>query len=347
MSYLLLAVVAAGASCVLTSVVRRYALRADILDVPNHRSAHRHPTPRGGGLAIVVVVLAGVVFLAPSGFMPRANAIALFGGGALVALIGWVDDRRGVSASTRLVIHTLAAAWAVYWLGGLAAVQLGGVTLTLGWVGSLLAVAGIVWFINLYNFMDGIDGLAASQALAAGAIAAALLLLRGDQLVAASCVLIASAAAGFLPWNFPSSKIFMGDVGSGFLGFCFGVLAIATERQQSLPLLAWLLIMGVFVFDATVTLVRRLLQRQQLALAHQDHAYQRVVQYGWTHSRTTLMALGLSVLLSMLAAIGVAQSGRMLVSVAVATALLTAIYLALEKVRPMHPRGTLSQVEDR
>lgn len=301
----------------LTGLVRRYAIRRGILDIPNARSSHLVATPRGGGLAMVVVFLASIIFSALWGIISKELAWAICGGGLLVAGVGWLDDRRGLPLLPRAVVQGLAALWALGWLGGLPALDLGVTRLFLGPVGFLLGLAGIVWCINLYNFMDGIDGLAGVEAVTVAGTAALLLAGRkvglfpaagatGTVMDAAGIALVGAllvpAAAGFLIWNWPPARIFMGDVGSGFLGFTFGALAVASENSGALPLLVWVLLLGVFVVDATATLLRRIRRGERWTEAHRTHAYQLAVQAGWTHKQVTLAVLGINLILGLLAA---------------------------------------------
>ena len=305
------------ASCGLTGAVRRYALRRGVLDVPNARSSHAVPTPRGGGLAIVVVVLAFILLLVPRGIISGEIAAAIYGGGLVVAVVGWLDDRRGLPAGVRAMAQGLAALWALGWLGGLPSLNLGVARLPLGPVGFVLGVIGIVWSVNLYNFMDGIDGLASTEAITVAGMAALLIggtrvgllpspgtteAAPGPASIALVSSLLVSAAAGFLVWNWPPAKIFMGDVGSGFLGFTFGVLAVASENSGGLPLLVWVLLLGVFVVDATATLLRRICRRERWTEAHRTHAYQLAVQAGHTHKQVTVVVLGINVALAAAAA---------------------------------------------
>ncbi|NLG84312.1 MAG: glycosyltransferase family 4 protein [Firmicutes bacterium] len=301
----------------LTGLVRRYAIRRGILDIPNARSSHLVATPRGGGLAMVVVFLASLLLSALRGAVGAKTAIALICGGLLVAGVGWLDDRRGLPPLPRAVVQGLAALWALGWLGGLPSLDLGVTRLFLGPVGFLLGLVGIVWCINLYNFMDGIDGLAGVEAVTVAGTAALLLAGRkvglfpaagatGTVMEAAGIALVGAvlvpAAAGFLIWNWPPAKIFMGDVGSGFLGFTFGALAVASENSGALPLLVWVLLLGVFVVDATATLLRRIRRGERWTEAHRTHAYQLAVQAGWTHKQVTLAVLGINLLLGLAAA---------------------------------------------
>jgi Fuc2NAc and GlcNAc transferase len=316
---------AALVSWLLTGLVRRYALRSRLLDIPNERSLHRAPTPRGGGLAIAVVTLAGLALAALFSNIPPRVAWAMGGGGALVVAVGWLDDRRGVSARARAAVHAAAACWAAYWIWG---------ELT---AGAVAGVVCIIWAINLYNFMDGIDGLAGVEAASVGSIAGALLLMGGRQDLALVAVIVAAAAAGFLGWNWPPARIFMGDVGSGFLGFTFGALALFAGRSGALPLALALMLAGVFAVDATVTLLRRMARGEHWYQAHRSHAYQRLVQAGATHAEVTTGVLIVNLMLGALA--WLAQSGRLPVVAAVLAGIvvLAVLYLAIERRRPMFP----------
>lgn len=287
----------------LTNLVRRYALSRSLLDMPNDRSSHSVPTPRGGGLAIAVTLALGAALLAFFGILSRDAAWAFLGGGALVAGVGWLDDHRHVPPGWRALAHVCAAVWALYWLGGLPQVDVGGHSWHLGWPGSLLALFGMVWLINLYNFMDGIDGIAGVEAVTAGLGGAVLLAWGGAPGLAMMSALLAAACGGFLRWNWSPAKIFMGDIGSGLLGYCFAVLALAGENSGSLPVLVWLLLLGVFMMDATFTLMRRVMRGERWYTAHRGHAYQRLVQLGYPHYRVSLGVAGLNLLLLLPAAL--------------------------------------------
>jgi Fuc2NAc and GlcNAc transferase len=316
---------AAVAAWILTWGARRYALSHAVIDVPNPRSSHQVPTPRGGGLAIVAAFLCGMLGLRIAGLVPADLTFALGGGGALVALVGWQDDRGEVPARWRLAAHLVAAAWTVWWLGGMPTLVIGAGTVHLGLGGAVLAILTITWAINLYNFMDGIDGIAAGEALMAAGVAAVLLAPR-DPPLALLAALVAGSAAGFLPWNWSPARIFMGDVGSGFLGYLFGALALAGERSGALPAVLWILLLGVFFMDATITLVTRMARGERWYAAHRSHAYQRSVQRGWSHARVTGCTLVLTALLGLLAWRCVADPRRVPLALAAATVMLAALY---------------------
>lgn len=278
-------------SLALTTMLKRVALSAGLIDVPNERSSHSAPVPRGGGLAIVISSVAAMVLLAGFGEIPIPLTLALCGGGVAVAAVGFLDDRGSLSPGKRLLVHFVAAAWATAWVGHTSELRLGTDVIQLGVAGYAISVIGIVWFLNIFNFMDGIDGIAASEAIF---ICGAGLLLSGHTGVgdiAAAAAAIGAASVGFIVWNWPPARIFMGDVGSGYLGFVIAVLALADDARNSSALWTWLILAGVFVMDSTITLVRRMLGRQQITVAHRTHAYQHLARKAGHATVTTLVAV--------------------------------------------------------
>lgn len=291
-AFVFLLAVAAG----LTGLARWYAIKRAVVDIPNERSSHQKPTVRGGGISIVLVTLLATAGLAYQGTLP-ANIAWAIEGGWLVALIGWLDDHRHVSARWRALCHFIAAAWAVYWLGGVSEVAFGDWVLQLGWVGDFLAVLAIVWLLNLFNFMDGIDGIAGMEGAFVALVGGGLLWFSGNGGLAAVGFALAAGCLGFLVWNWPPAKIFMGDVGSGTIGFLLAVLALAGEKTAQLPALLWVIILALFVWDATFTLIMRVMAGERWYAAHRSHAYQRLTQLGWTHKAVTSFAFSANVLL--------------------------------------------------
>jgi|SRR5450830_592461 len=258
----------------LTALLRQYALRRSIIDVPNARSSHTVPTPRGGGVAIVVVFAAALVLMVWLELIGRDESLALLGSGLLVAVIGFMDDHGHIAARWRLLGHFFAAMWALFWMHGLPAIKVFGFTFELGWAGHALAVLYLVWMLNLYNFMDGIDGIASLEAICACLGLALIYCLRGEASLVCAPLLLAAAVAGFLYWNFPPARIFMGDAGSGFLGIILGGLTLQAAWSGSEFFFAWLIMLGVFIVDATFTLIRRLIRGDKVYEAHRSHAYQ-------------------------------------------------------------------------
>jgi len=312
-----------------TGRIRQFAMARALLDVPSERSSHTTPTPRGGGLAIATVVLAGVLLAALGGWVRWEVAVALLPSGAAMALLGWLDDRRTLSAGLRLLIHFMAASWIVYSFGPVRALSIGTASLDLRWLATPVSIIGVVWLVNLFNFMDGIDGIAAAEALIVSAAAAFFCWRVGDSEVAWLAALIAAASAGFLPWNWMPARIFMGDTGSTFLGFMLGSLAILADRRGALPAIAWVVLLGVFVGDATLTLTRRVVRRERLAEAHRTHAYQRAVQSGWSHARVSAAVMILSVTFAALVWGTLAQPAWALAGYGLAVVLAVTVYLAV------------------
>ncbi|MGH8579195.1 MAG: MraY family glycosyltransferase [Gammaproteobacteria bacterium] len=284
------------AAVVITSLVRRHTLRHFVIDIPNERSSHSAPMPRGGGLAICVVFLAAITIMGVSGWLPLRSVMAFATGGLLVSVIGWIDDHHSISAGWRAIVQVIAAISALWCLGGLAEIDVGIATLHLGWLGSVVGVITIVWLINLYNFMDGIDGLAGIQSVATASMGAMLFAMKGYWALSAVCALLAAACAGFLVWNWCPAKIFMGDVGSYFLGYTFAVLAFLGESTAGLPALVWCILLGIFVWDATFTLLRRVFAGEAWYRPHRTHAYQRLVQLGFNHRQVAVGSLFANIL---------------------------------------------------
>ncbi len=283
--------VVAAISALLTGVFYRYALAYRVLDVPNARSAHTSPTPRGGGVAIVLSFLGAVLLLATWDAIEVHVAIALVGAGSLVALIGFLDDHRPLAVRWRLLTHLVAVIWGLAWIGGLGPVTLAGLTIEPGWAGQLLGTLCLMWLLNLYNFMDGIDGLAGLEAATVCAAAAVLSWWHAaGPDVRLLPALLAASSFGFLAWNWPPARIFMGDAGSGFLGLTLGLLAVRAGQVEPELFWAWMILLGVFIVDASVTLFRRLQRRQHPYQAHSDHGYQHAARQ--RAHRTVTLAVG-------------------------------------------------------
>ncbi|MBD8574605.1 glycosyltransferase family 4 protein [Pseudomonas syringae] len=279
----------------LTAVVRRYALSRSLMDIPNARSSHSIPTPRGGGVSIVLAFLLAVALAGASGRMNLDFLLAMVGGGGLVAVIGFMDDHGHIAARWRLLGHFVAAAWALFWLEGMAPLDLFGWRLNSGWISALLATFYLVWMLNLYNFMDGIDGIASVEAVTVCLGACLIHHVTGFSDLVFAPALLAAAAAGFLYWNFPPARIFMGDAGSGFLGIALGVLSVQAAWASSSLFWAWLILLGCFVVDATLTLLRRLSRGEKVYQAHRSHAYQFASREYGRHLPVTLAVAAINV----------------------------------------------------
>jgi Fuc2NAc and GlcNAc transferase len=286
--YLVVFVLSAG----FTGAVRRYALHKQLMDVPNARSSHTVPTPRGGGVGIVAAFMLGLPLLVLTGWVTVADACVLAIPGTAVAAIGFADDHGHIPARWRLLGHFSAAGIGLALLNTLPVIPLwSGVTLSGAWL-TVPLVVGVVWLLNLYNFMDGIDGIAGVQAVTVCLGFALLAYLHATPADVALALLLAAASGGFLCWNLPPAKIFMGDAGSGFLGIAIALLWLKISSHAPQVFWAGLVLMGVFVVDATWTLLVRLKRGEKVYEAHRSHAYQHAAMRYGSHGKVTA-AVGL------------------------------------------------------
>ena len=245
-----------------------------IVDTPNHRSAHEGLIPTGAGISFVLVFLVGLYLNSEYEVLAGPNQVFLQVVPALlvVAIAGFLDDYRPLPWKIRFVIHAICCTYIV-WVAGVPLVNTLGVELNLGFVGNILAVLGLIWFLNLYNFMDGIDGIAAGEAVFTLFVAAAIAIYFDLGEVTHPVVLLFACSFGFLIINWPKARVFMGDCGSGFLGLTFGVFVVT---ETMLPIWSWLILLGWFVTDALLTITLRLFRKQRIHEAHSEHAYQHL-----------------------------------------------------------------------
>jgi UDP-N-acetylmuramyl pentapeptide phosphotransferase/UDP-N-acetylglucosamine-1-phosphate transferase len=284
-------VAAGGLSAGLTYLFTRLALATGLLDRPNARSSHERPTPRGGGLAIVLVLLLAVAALAAKGAGGPAHGAWLLLGLGVIAVISGIDDVATISPRVRLLAQVLAAVVATVAAGPVRVIDLGWCgTYDLGPAGWVLAVLWIVGMTNAFNFMDGIDGIAGITAAVALGVMSGGFWLGGDGYGGLLAAAVASAAVGFLVWNWQPARVFMGDVGSASLGYTIAVLPLlAGEEQRSWLLPVTVAVMWPFLLDTTLTFLRRLRNGENVLEAHRSHFYQRLVIGGWSHATVALM----------------------------------------------------------
>ncbi len=320
-----------------TALLRRYGMKK-LLDIPNERSSHARPVPRGGGVAIVLSFLAGALLLWWQGSMPPALLAALIAGGGLVAAVGFWDDHVDLPARVRFALHVGAAILAVALLEPVRQVPLGTATwIVPAWLAWPLSVVAVVWLLNLYNFMDGIDGIAAGEAVSVALAALLVAALIGAEIP--GLALLAAAAAGFLVLNWPPARIFMGDAGSGFLGYAFAAFLLFSATNDARFVWVWIILLGVFWVDATVTLVRRLVAGERWYAAHRSHAYQHAAaRLG--HLPVTLAVVAIDVLVLLpLAAVAALRPERAYIAGAATLVLLGALAVALGAGRRAMPTG--------
>ena len=276
-----------------TYFMRAYALKKNIIDNPNERSSHSVPTPRGGGVAVVCSYLLALAVLIYSQQLTVHIGLTLMVAGFVIALLGFLDDHGHINSMLRLAIHFLVAIGAVISLGGFAEVTIfNGVQL--GFIANIVAVLFLVWLLNLYNFMDGINGIASVEAITTTASMAMLYYLLNTSLNSDLLWLLAACVFGFLLWNFPKAKIFMGDACSGFLGLTLGILALIALKENLALFCAWIICLGVFVVDATYTLIKRVLSGYKMYDAHRSHSYQILSRKCGSHTPVTLVVTAIN-----------------------------------------------------
>ena len=296
----------------LTRYLCHPAAKLRILDAPNERSLHEIPVPRTGGLAVIAALLVGSLpFALTSLLIPGVASV--MAGVTLIAIVSFVDDRSGVSAKFRLLVHGVAAALVL--AGGLVPelFQLPGWQWS--WPSAVsLVFTGLflIWMTNLFNFMDGMDGFAGGMTLLGFGAYAVLGWQAGEALFTVASLIVAAAAAGFLVFNFPPAKIFMGDVGASVLGFLSACLSLWADSEKIFPIWVGILVFSPFIVDATVTLLNRLVAGRRVWEAHRSHYYQRLVRFGWGHRKTVILeyALMIAAGLSGNMAVGLSPQGQ-------------------------------------
>jgi UDP-N-acetylmuramyl pentapeptide phosphotransferase/UDP-N-acetylglucosamine-1-phosphate transferase len=270
----------------------RLACRLGLLDVPNERSSHERPTPRGGGLGILLALVpgaaAGLLLLGPG----EVDGVAIGAIGAATLLLsglGFLDDRGAVRPAVKALVQIPAAVLVVLAVGAVDRVLLPGVgDLHLSWLAAPLTVFWLVGFENGYNFMDGIDGIAGLHAGIAAMFLAAAGVLSGGGGTLFLALPLSGACLAFLSVNWPRARVFMGDAGSLPVGFLLATLVVVGARA-GVPFATGFLILGPFLYDTMATIVRRIARRENLAKAHRSHLYQRLVILGWSHRRVSLL----------------------------------------------------------
>lgn|GEM_PF-61508 len=271
-----------------------FALERHVVDVPNGRSSHSFTTPRGGGVSFVLVLLGATVALAAMHRLQALEAVGLLAA-AFVAVVGYLDDCGGLSIRARLLVHAVASAIALYCF--VETPLRGPVYLkTLVALGFFISILAFTWVVNLVNFMDGLDGLAASEAVCVGSVCSILVSFHGGFDGASFLfAVLAGAALGFLIWNWPPARIFMGDAGSGFLGYSLGALSLLAVHRHELSIWTPVILLGVFAIDATMTLLKRVMRRERWYKPHRLHAFQHASQH-FGHRNVTVAVIAINLL---------------------------------------------------
>lgn len=277
----------------LTLFIYRYAKWLHLLAIADARSSHQGNIATGGGLAIAISFL-GVIWLGFSArFISFELFISLLGGGMLLAIVGFWDDIKPLPIRFRIAAHAVAALWAIYWLGGLPAIMMGNWQLTFGHLSPVVTFLAVVWLINLYNFMDGIDGLAGIQAITVLLPAIFMAWLNHQLYQVWLYAALAAIVSGFLYWNWPRARIFMGDTGSGFLGYVFAILVLKSGQEFQPSFWVFTILLSIFLIDASLTLFRRIIMGEPFYQPHCTHSYQILARYWQSHGKVTLLVLAI------------------------------------------------------
>lgn len=276
-------------------------LKWSMVDTPNRRSLHSTPTPKGGGVVFAIVL--PVSLLALSLFRHEHVSLFLVVAIAVISItyLGWLDDRHDISPTVRLAVQFSVAGIVIYLLGPFRVIQFGGVSIETTLMLVVVSLFWLVWMINLYNFMDGIDGIATGQAIIAGATLNLWFVYNGDIEFGSICLIVASIGLGFLVWNWSPARIFLGDAGSTALGIFFGLCALVGVNQHHIPIGAFVLLFGVFLGDATFTLLMRLLRGENIAMAHRSHLYQRLAGMGYSHGQVAASVMVICLFMAVMA----------------------------------------------
>lgn len=281
-------------SFVLTYLIKNYYIKNAILEEVNERSSHTVPTPHGGGIAIAITWFVGLVYLYINNEIDSNLFYALFVGLG-ISVVSFVDDMVDLKPKIRIIMHFLFSGIGLWFLGGLEIIDFWLFSIKNDYfISSVIGVVAIVYFINVANFMDGLNGFLGSEMLFIGI---AGFILFGDN----HFMVLSVAILGFLYWNFGNNaKIFMGDSGSTLLGYNVAIFTIYYSNVDSVNLWIWLILFGLFWFDATMTIIRRKLNGEQITQAHKKHGYQRLHQNGWSHLQVCLFGMGINVVLFMI-----------------------------------------------
>lgn len=319
-----------------TGVFIRYAKSKKLLDVPNERSSHTKITPRGGGLVFIFIWILFLFAAKFADFLSWSQVLTILPGTIIVALTGFLDDHYSLKPIYRAIAYLFAALSAVIMTHGMPAIHFSAsLVLPLSWVGGILAVFMIVWSTNLFNFMDGLDGFSAIEALFVLGIGGWFLWVSGGKAWGYAAWMLASGVFSFLLWNFSPAKLFMGDVGSATLGFIIIVLAIVGERYYHLSIFLWFILYGVFLVDASLTLLRRMLAQEPWYLPHRSHAYQRLHQLGLSHRSISVKLALINTVLALLAITGFYHKSYIFPLFIAAMLILLFLYYKIERMKPM------------
>lgn len=325
---LIISILATGLFC-------RYAKQKGLVDIPNHRSSHVIVTPRGGGFVFIGIWLCCCLLAVALHWITWRISLALIPTTLLIATISYIDDHRHISAKVRFLFQSLAAIIVITVFGLNTQLQFGFFAIAITWLVIPFLFVLILWSINLFNFMDGMDGIASVEAIFIFSVGGWLIFCQHGQKLAYLLWALVILLVGFLIWNKPKAKIFMGDVGSACLGFLVLVTGVIAQTDYQLPFVIWLMLYGVFLFDASLTLIRRVLRREKWYQAHKQHAYQRLHQAGWSHAKVLLGLIIINCIIVCLVMLAYYFQQMIAIFIVLECLILLLVYYFVEKKKPM------------
>lgn len=318
-------------------IYRIIAIKHDIVDTPNHRSSHSETIPRGAGIVFVLLWLFGVMLALAKNDISGPLAFSILYPVSFIAVVSFLDDYYDIPRTVRLLIHLIASTIAVISILGY---EFSSYTYFNAFLLILLVLTS-AWSVNLYNFMDGLDGLAAIQAIFIFSVSGLCLYIHEDTELGYLSLLLAFSVMGFLIWNWPKAKIFMGDVGSTTLGILIIIFACWGYKKGSLSPLIYFIMYLPFLFDATITVFRRMLYGEKWYYAHKSHAFQRLHSAGWSHQNVLFAFIGLCLLDSFFALIAFKYPSSFLCVLLMELLLILGIYISIERIYPMMRKSVI------
>ncbi len=265
---------------------QKIAIKKGILANPNFRTLHETPVPKGGGIVFASITILGIFLLWRSGQMPNNLFMTLGVGGCIATFLGFFDDINNIGAKKKLAVQIFLSGFALFHLDG---GVLSSIDLIPDWIAIPLSLLFLVWVINAYNFMDGIDGMAASGAIfSSGVVIVTIVLTNEFSEVTIFLLLLMASVLAIIVFNWPPATIFMGDAGSVFLGYIFGVLILYTTMNNEVSIWTWIIVFGYFIADTTVTQIARLILVKKWYIAHRSHAYQNLARISNSHLKVTM-----------------------------------------------------------
>ena len=324
-------------SVILVRMFCSYANKKGLLAIPNARSSHEDIIPLGGGIIFILFWCIELLFAFFCNWFTVKELLIFLPGTLMVSVVGYWDDYKDLTAKKRLITQVVASILCVAMVGEVSSLHLFGLSATyLGSSGIVLTILGLVWSTNLYNFMDGLDGVAAVEALFVFGVGGLLFWDANATKMALLVWSLVPIIAGFLVWNWPKARVFMGDVGSYCLGFLVALFSLIGDLWYNIPVAFWFILYGVFWFDATITVIRRFCRLENLAVAHREHACQRLQRIGLSHVQVLSGVIVINIILSsMVLLVLFVQRNWLKWGLLITVIILAVVYLIIEKLKPM------------